>query len=126
MDISFDPAKNARNIELRGISFECAVDFDWSLALVFEDWRRDYGELRYRALGLIAGRLHMLVFTRREDRIHVISLRKANIKRDTALCLESPERERQERILTIRFGPKQISDGRGRRVKCCRRSSERQ
>jgi uncharacterized DUF497 family protein len=46
VDISFDPAKNARNIALRGISFERAVDFDWSLALVLEDLRRDYGEPR--------------------------------------------------------------------------------
>ncbi len=76
MDISFDPAKNARNIALRGISFERAVDFDWSLALLFEDLRWNYGEPRYRALGPLAGRLHMLVFTPREGRTHVISLRK--------------------------------------------------
>ena len=63
---------------LRGISFASAVDFDWSRTLVFEDKRRDDGEPRYRALGLLAGRLHMLVFTPREERAHVISLRKAN------------------------------------------------
>jgi uncharacterized DUF497 family protein len=92
VDISFDPAKNARNIALRGISFERAVDFDWSLALVLEDLRRDYGEPRYRALSVLAGRLHVLVFTRRDERIHVISLRKAN-KREIRLYGSNAQEE---------------------------------
>jgi uncharacterized DUF497 family protein len=37
MDISFDPAKDARNIVLRGLSFARAVDFDWASALILED-----------------------------------------------------------------------------------------
>ena len=36
-----------------------------------------YGEERWEATGLIGVRLHTLVFTEREDRIRVISLRKA-------------------------------------------------
>lgn len=78
MDISYDPAKDARNVALRGLSFARAVDFDWASALIVEDTRRDYGERRYQALGLIDDRLHALVFTHRAARIHVISLRKAN------------------------------------------------
>jgi uncharacterized protein len=39
---------------------------------------KDYGERRFQALGLIAGRLHALVFTPRAGLVHVISLRKAN------------------------------------------------
>lgn len=78
MDFSFDPAKNARNIDVHGISFECVNEFDWSVALILEDIRRDYGERRYRALGSIASRLHVLVFTPRDGCVHVISLRKAN------------------------------------------------
>jgi uncharacterized protein len=84
VDISFDPAKNARNIDVHGISFECVREFDWSQALVLEDIRRDYGERRYRALGSIESRLHVLVFTPREGCVHVISLRKAN-KREIRL-----------------------------------------
>ena len=68
------------------------MDFDWSLALVLEDLRWDYGEPRYRALGLLAGRLHMLVFTRREGRTHVISLRKAN-KREIRFYASKAEEE---------------------------------
>ena len=78
MDISFDPAKNALNIARHGISLERAREFEWHDAVVTEDRRRDYGELRNRALGYIGSRLHMLVYTPRAGRIHVISLRKAN------------------------------------------------
>lgn len=78
MDISFDPAKDARNIPRRGLSFARAAEFDWDNALIKEDARRDYGERRFQALGMIDNRLHVLVFTPRVDRIHIISLRKAN------------------------------------------------
>ena len=78
MDVSFDPAKDARNVALRGISLVRATDFDWSGALIDEDTRKDYGESRYQALGLIDDRLHMLIFTPRAGTVHVISLRKAN------------------------------------------------
>ena len=78
MAISFDAGKSERNIATRGISFELAAGFEWDSALIIEDTRKDYGERRYQALGLIDGRLHVLVFTPRAGRTHVISLRKAN------------------------------------------------
>jgi len=82
--ISFDPQKNERNIAQRGIPFEIVEDFEWDNALVVEDLRKDYGERRFQALGLIAGRLHALVFTPRAGLVHVINLRKAN-RRETKL-----------------------------------------
>lgn len=78
MTVSFDSAKNERNVAIRGISFERAVAFEWDNALIVEDTRKDYGERRFQALGLIDGRLHVLVFTPRAGKTHVISLRKAN------------------------------------------------
>ena len=42
------------------------------------DDRRDYGEVRWQALGLLDGRLHMLVFVETAAGIRVISFRKAN------------------------------------------------
>jgi hypothetical protein len=63
---------------LRGIPFDLATMFEWDSALIVEDLRKVYGESRYQALGLIEGRLHMLVFTPRAGKVHVISLRKAN------------------------------------------------
>jgi hypothetical protein len=80
MDISFDPAKNARNIEMRGLSFERAADLDWDFVLVFPDERIDYGEQRVIALGHLDGRLHVLVFVETETGIRIISFRKANLR----------------------------------------------
>jgi uncharacterized DUF497 family protein len=78
LDITFDPAKNERNIASRGISFAVAEFFEWDTALIAEDLRKGYGERRFQALGLIARRLHAMVFTPRAGKVHVISLRKAN------------------------------------------------
>ena len=78
MDISFDPAKNARNIAERGLPFERVAEMDWETALAEEDVRKDYGERRLRVFGLIGQRLHIAVVTMRGDTIHVISFRKAN------------------------------------------------
>lgn len=78
MEISFDPVKNARNLELRGLSFERAVDFEFEGAIYLMDTRRDYGETRIRALGCLDKRLHALVFVETNNGIRVISFRRAN------------------------------------------------
>ena len=52
--------------------------FYWSTAYVIEDTRIDYGESRRIAIGDIGGRLHVVVFTVRADRVRIIGLRKAN------------------------------------------------
>jgi len=78
MDISFDSAKSEKNLLARGISFELAAGFEWNSALLVEDLRKDYGERRFQALGLIGNRLHVMVFTPRANKAHVISLPKAN------------------------------------------------
>ena len=76
MEIEFDPAKNRRNIEERGLSFALASEFDWTSALVLRSDRR--GEERYVAVGLIGERVHVLVFAKRGENVRVISLRRAN------------------------------------------------
>ena len=78
MEITFDPAKNARNIAERGLSFAQAAGFAFQTAVFSLDTRRDYGEVRRRALGLLDGRVHVLVFTETARGIRVISFRKAN------------------------------------------------
>jgi len=80
MRVTFDPAKNDRNIAERGLSFELVADLAWDTALAVEDTRRDYGERRLRVLGRIGPRLHVAIVTLRGDAVHVISLRKANRK----------------------------------------------
>jgi uncharacterized protein len=78
MRIEYDARKSIENEKLRGIPFDLAERFDWESAIITRDVRKDYGEDRFLALGLIDGRLHSLVFTPRSKRIRVISLRKAN------------------------------------------------
>ena len=80
MEITFDPAKNERNIRERGLSFERAVDFDFETALRVEDTRRDYGERRFVAVGFLDERLHVLCFMTIDTGIRVISFRKANAR----------------------------------------------
>jgi uncharacterized protein len=72
----FDPAKNERNIKERGISFGLSAEFDWTTALVLRSDRA--GETRFMAMGEIAGRLHVLVYTKRGQTLRIISLRRAN------------------------------------------------
>ena len=84
MEISFDSAKNVLNIELRGLSFERAADFEFETALFSQDLRHDYGEVRMRALGWLDKRMHALVFVETKLGIRVVSFRKAN-KREVSI-----------------------------------------
>jgi uncharacterized DUF497 family protein len=78
MEIEFDAGKDRTNREKHGISLAAAADMDFEVAQVIPDERRDYGEARYWAVGPITGRLHVLAFTMRGQRLRAISLRKAN------------------------------------------------
>jgi uncharacterized DUF497 family protein len=62
VDISFDSAKSEKNVLVRGVPFELAAEFAWDGALIVEDLRKDYGERRFQALGLLGDRLHMMGF----------------------------------------------------------------
>jgi uncharacterized protein len=80
VEITFDPTKNYRNIRERGLSFQRAADFDFATALLAVDARKEYGEVRYVAVGYLDYRLHVLCFTETEFGIRVISFRKANAR----------------------------------------------
>jgi len=82
MEITFDPDKNARNIRDRGLSFERVREFDFETAVVVQDTRRAYTEPRFQALGVLDGRLHVLVYSPLIDGIRVISFRKANAREE--------------------------------------------
>lgn len=73
-----DPKKERQNLFIRGLSLDLAEQLDWATALIWEDRRKDYGERRYCVLGFIDDRLHSVVFTPRNGKPRVISLRKAN------------------------------------------------
>ena len=48
------------------------------LTVQFPDERRDYGEERIITVGLLGGRMVVVIWTQRGDDRHVISMRKAN------------------------------------------------
>ena len=76
----WDEAKRAANRRKNGVDFSEEALFDWNTALVVEDDRYDYGELRLRAFGFIRGRLYVMVFTPRGRDVRIISLRKAKAR----------------------------------------------
>lgn len=78
MDIEFDPAKDESNIAKHGVSLALAVEMDMETAKVVVDDRRDYGEQRFCAYGMIEDRMFAMTFTFRPPAVRVISLRKAN------------------------------------------------
>jgi uncharacterized DUF497 family protein len=80
MRITYDPAKNDRNIVERGLSFDRVAELEWEGAVSVEDTRKDYGERRVRVAARLENRLHIAVITVRGDALHVISFRKANRK----------------------------------------------
>jgi uncharacterized protein len=82
MGFGWDPNKSYKNATERGLPFTAAMVLFNSGTLEFDDTRRDYGERRIIALGQVAGRVLVCVYTWRgrvEDPIHwIISLRKAD------------------------------------------------
>lgn len=80
MKITYDERKNARNIRERQLPFSLAGAFDFANAILEQDTRRSYPEIRIRAVGNIGGRLHVLIYSRIRGGIRVISLRKANAR----------------------------------------------
>ena len=80
MHIEFDPAKHHRNISERALGFDRVAEFDFSTALVWQDTRKAYPEVRYVGLGFLDARLHVLCFTPVAGGIRVISFRKANAR----------------------------------------------
>ncbi len=80
MQFEWDQAKSDRNLLERGFGFDFA-------ALIFEgpvpervDGRKDYSELRIRALGAVGEAVLLLVYTDRDDARRNISARRANLK----------------------------------------------
>ena len=84
MDISYDHAKNARNITDRYLPFDRVAEFDFQSALLHEDVRKPYPERRFVAVGWLDGRLHVLCFSPMPSGIRVISFRKANSREQRA------------------------------------------
>jgi uncharacterized DUF497 family protein len=78
MRITYDPCKQARTLEDRGLDFGRAREVLEGAQLTRLDERTDYGEQRFITVGWLDERLVVLVWTHRDSACRVISMRKAN------------------------------------------------
>ena len=78
MEYEWDEDKNHENIQRRQLDFSEVENFDWDNAVIRRSDR--LGEQRWRAIGYIAERLHVVIFTERNDKCRIISLRIASNK----------------------------------------------
>jgi len=78
MEFEWNDAKNEANQRKHGIGFREAAEIFRGYVLEAEDLRRDYGERRFVALGEYDGEVIRLVFTKRNNKIRLITAWKAN------------------------------------------------
>ncbi len=79
----WDKGKRQSNIAKHGVDFELVERMDWDFALIVNDDRHAYSEIRFNVLLPYAGRLFNLVVSFQTAGVRVISARKAN-KREIA------------------------------------------
>ena len=77
MDVEWDEAKRQENITRHGLDFVGAERIFDGDTVTVEDTRRSYGEPRWVTVGILEGRVVVLVYTERDGRLRYISLRKA-------------------------------------------------
>ena len=76
MEIEFDAAKDAINLDKHGIALARVAEMQ--RAIVVADGR--FQERRFRVYGLIDGAWHCAAVTLRGDRVRIISMRRAHRK----------------------------------------------
>ena len=84
MEFEWDPAKARENLRVHGIEFAVAVGVfeDENALRPIEDFDSE-GEQRFRILGMDGlGRLLVVVYTYRGEKIRLISARKASRKQE--------------------------------------------
>jgi hypothetical protein len=95
MQFERDEKKARTNLQKHGVDFTDAEAIFASPMLQRLDTRKDYGEDRWVALGDNAGVIVYVVYTKRSDKIRLISIRSANRK----------ERAVYEKAIINRLGP---------------------
>jgi uncharacterized protein len=77
VEFDWDKKNAGANLRKHGIAFERVREFEFDTAVIRSVDIED-DEERIVALGFVGERLHVLVYTEREDSVRVISLRLAN------------------------------------------------
>ena len=81
MDFEWDLAKSDLCQISRNFDFAYVISiFKDPTLMVEHDRRWDYGEERFRAIGVVDKRVFVVIFTRRSKAIRIISARKANCR----------------------------------------------
>jgi uncharacterized DUF497 family protein len=78
MEFEWDERRDASNLEKHGIDFEFAKDIFAGPTLEKTADRRDYGEERIIAIGVVGGRGLVVVYTKRGEARRLISARTAH------------------------------------------------
>jgi len=76
--IEFDDVKDAANLAKHGVSLALSAVIIANPVGEIVDDRRDYGEQRINAFGLVQGRLFACTYTIRNDTRRIISVRRAS------------------------------------------------
>jgi hypothetical protein len=80
MLFEWDEAKSRRTLSERGFGFDYAARIFLGPILEKQDARRDYGEVRMRAIGQVGDDVPFVVYTDRSNARHIISARLASRK----------------------------------------------
>ena len=81
MEFEWNENKNQKNKEKHGFGFEEAKDvFKDKKRLELKDERKDYGEDRWKVIGVIFGAIITVIYTMRSAIIRIISARTASRK----------------------------------------------
>lgn len=78
MDIEYDQGKRELTLRQRGLDFADAREVFAGVTVTIPDNRQDYGENSYMTVGMLAGRVVILVWTPRNGKCRIISMRYAN------------------------------------------------
>ncbi|MCY0388409.1 BrnT family toxin [Robbsia sp. Bb-Pol-6] len=78
MEITFDPSKRDDTFRTRGLAFEDAAFIFEGRTVDMVDSRNDYQEERIITVGMLEGRMIVVVWTQRGNARRIISMRKAN------------------------------------------------
>jgi uncharacterized protein len=77
MEFEWDEDKRLANVRKHGIDFVDAIVVFEGDVVTIEDDRFEYGEQRFATLGVLQGRVVVIVHTEREAVTRIISVRKA-------------------------------------------------
>ena len=96
MLFEWDAAKGLHNARERRLPFEVAMALFDNPTLEISDLRRDYGEARIKAIGIVRDSVLACVYTDRGDLRRIVSLRVANGRERDAYRAAYPTRSRSE------------------------------